>query len=357
MRMHHQGKLKLFPSCRLVTGASFSAVYDLERRKLFRFSNSWLPLIEWVSEKDGLALEELDSLDSQGREKCKVALSYLADNELAYRADLLSAGELAELPLNWHSPYRILNALIDVKDVEHNWIEVLEQLQKLGCRSLQIRAFSGSFDIDRAAYVLQSLSGSGITHIYLVVQWSQQWAYLDWRDFFERFKNLVDVKVHSAPAAAEVSGKELSRLQARRITFTTETLSDQNCCGHIEQASLSLPNANLFSELQTFNGCLNRKVSIRADGEICNCPSMRTTYGKDLQAMGQVISSVAFQKSWRINKDQVSDCKVCEYRYVCTDCRAYLGSDYSMRKPARCRYDPHSGVWNARSSDLAIGSA
>ena len=48
-----------------------------------------------------------------------------------------------------------------------------------------------------------------------------------------------------------------------------------------------------------------------------------------------------------IKKDQISVCKDCEFRYVCTDCRAYTqnsGDQYS--KPLKCNYDPYTATWN-----------
>jgi hypothetical protein len=53
-----------------------------------------------------------------------------------------------------------------------------------------------------------------------------------------------------------------------------------------------------------------------------------------------------FAALWSINKDQITVCKDCEFRYVCTDCRAYLldaGDLYS--KPSKCTYDPYTAEW------------
>jgi radical SAM protein with 4Fe4S-binding SPASM domain len=53
-----------------------------------------------------------------------------------------------------------------------------------------------------------------------------------------------------------------------------------------------------------------------------------------------------FKKYWSITKDQINVCKDCEFRYICTDCRAYttnIDNDYS--KPLKCSYDPYKGKW------------
>ncbi|MFM5906315.1 MAG: hypothetical protein ACKOPO_01795 [Novosphingobium sp.] len=104
---------------------------------------------------------------------------------------------------------------------------------------------------------------------------------------------------------------------------------------------------NLFAELRSYNGCLNRKISVRADGTICNCPSLKASYGTDLALLPQISERPEFRACWTLKKDSLAVCSRCEFRYVCTDCRAYLASDLSHEKPARCGYDPDSGVWNA----------
>jgi radical SAM protein with 4Fe4S-binding SPASM domain len=66
--------------------------------------------------------------------------------------------------------------------------------------------------------------------------------------------------------------------------------------------------------------------------------------------MANTVASMDFQRFWRISKDHMEICRQCEFRYVCTDCRAYLESDVSRGKPARCSYDPSTGRWAAAAA-------
>lgn len=352
MNPHDDASLRLFPNCRLVRGASHSAVYDLERRKLFRFSNHWLPLIESAAEPDGLRLAHLDSLDQSSRDKCDPVLDFLNRNELVYRADQLPAGgALSDPPMAWHAPHRILNAVVDVDQVDHDWPTLLRELEALGARSLQIRAFSSRFDLSAARDILETIQASQLSHIYLLLRWSPEHQQTPWRDLFDRFGNLVAIELHSSPTSELLSGARVSSLPARTVAFRTDSPTSASGCGRIDKKSLSLPNVRMFAELQSFNGCLNRKVAVRADGQICNCPSLKTTYGSDLGALSEIVSTVSFQRSWHLRKDAISVCKECEYRYVCTDCRAHLESDLSTGKPARCGYDPRTGLWESTAAE------
>lgn len=60
----------------------------------------------------------------------------------------------------------------------------------------------------------------------------------------------------------------------------------------------------------------------------------------------QAIEKPGFKKYWNITKDQISVCKDCEFRHICTDCRAYLEDpEDSFSKPLKCGYNPYTCEW------------
>ncbi|NJL76349.1 MAG: hypothetical protein HC892_16370 [Saprospiraceae bacterium] len=57
-----------------------------------------------------------------------------------------------------------------------------------------------------------------------------------------------------------------------------------------------------------------------------------------------------FKRAWKIKKDDVKICKDCEFRYICSDCRAYTEVDNDLySKPLKCGYDPYIGTWNEKN--------
>ncbi len=58
-----------------------------------------------------------------------------------------------------------------------------------------------------------------------------------------------------------------------------------------------------------------------------------------------------FKKYWKLTKDEIEVCKDCEYRYICTDCRAYTERSHTSKegldtsKPLKCGYNPYTGEW------------
>ena len=40
-------------------------------------------------------------------------------------------------------------------------------------------------------------------------------------------------------------------------------------------------------------------------------------------------------------------CKDCEFRYICTDCRAYIEDPNDiLSKPLKCGYNPYTAEWS-----------
>jgi hypothetical protein len=68
--------------------------------------------------------------------------------------------------------------------------------------------------------------------------------------------------------------------------------------------------------------------------------------------MISAINNDNFKTLWSINKDSTLICRDCEFRYICTDCRAYLmDPDLINSKPLKCSYDPYLAKWLNENDD------
>ena len=91
---------------------------------------------------------------------------------------------------------------------------------------------------------------------------------------------------------------------------------------------------------------MNRKIAIDVKGEIKNCPSIPKSYGNVKNtSLLQVASEKDFQQLWQVKKDNIAVCKDCEFRHVCTDCRAFTEDGELYGKPSKCNYDPYTATW------------
>ena len=64
----------------------------------------------------------------------------------------------------------------------------------------------------------------------------------------------------------------------------------------------------------------------------------------------EAIEKQGFKDVWYTHKDQIEVCKDCEFRHICTDCRAYIQDPNNIySKPAKCSYDPYTATWGAEN--------
>lgn len=71
---------------------------------------------------------------------------------------------------------------------------------------------------------------------------------------------------------------------------------------------------------------------------------MKSSYGypdKNPDQFLLIMQSEKFQECWYITKYSVDDCKDCEFRYACLDCRCQVRNpDNRFSKPIKCEYKP-----------------
>jgi len=125
-----------------------------------------------------------------------------------------------------------------------------------------------------------------------------------------------------------------------------ENINSSLHCGLISQKLFSV-NISTYTESLNHNTCLNRKIAIDTEGNIKNCPSMKESFGNIRDTtLEEAVNKSGFKKYWNITKDQITKCKDCEFRHVCTDCRAYLDNPEDIYSaPLKCGYDPHTCKW------------
>lgn len=100
------------------------------------------------------------------------------------------------------------------------------------------------------------------------------------------------------------------------IFSTKNKLTDAAHCGIINPGYFSI-NVETFTESISFNSCLNKKVGIDINGDIKNCPTMKNAFGNIFEdKIEEIVRRDEFKSLWSVTKDQITDCKVCEFRHI-----------------------------------------
>jgi SPASM domain peptide maturase of grasp-with-spasm system len=328
----------LFACCVPVKGARRSALCDLERQSAQPIPNG---LYEILTEHAGKTTGEI-----------KEVYGHEYDREIDEYFEFLLAHEFGffsrepdrfpPLDLTWEAPERITNAILDVDaDSDHDYGKIFAELDDLGCKALEVRCFHRAAEAELRA-ILDAARHGRLRSIDLLVGSSPELTPEALEQLATDYRRVSSIVVHSSP--------ESRRLPPFRtgvtVAYRREVIDSPRCCGQIHPGYF-VPNLETFLEAQKHNTCLNRKISIDARGEIRNCPSLPRSFGNARQvSLHSALAQRDFTALWTINKDQIAVCKDCEFRYICTDCRAYLTDASDLySKPSKCTYDPYTAEW------------
>jgi len=129
-------------------------------------------------------------------------------------------------------------------------------------------------------------------------------------------------------------------------TYLIKDRIDKISCGYISQEYFST-NMEMFNYSHSCNTCLGGKLSIDENNQIKNCLFLKKTFGNILNTnIINLLHNKEFTSSWFICKDQIGVCSDCEYRYMCSDCRAFIeDSRIQTSKPLKCSYNPYIVKW------------
>ncbi|WP_294326634.1 grasp-with-spasm system SPASM domain peptide maturase [uncultured Chryseobacterium sp.] len=222
--------------------------------------------------------------------------------------------------------------------------------------------------------IRQSVNSLGVKH--LVIYCTKELSLEEFQDIDNKFKNSVleGIEIYAPFHSAldencfQILNKSTTRIynfifyNCNEIPFKTKEVfrftinfNHENlkisACGKID---LKYFNTNLPKVLEAINhnSCLHKKIGIDIEGNIKNCPLMPEKFGNIHQSsLEEVVIQNDFKKYWNLTKDKIEICKDCEFRYVCTDCRAYTEKNHKnkegldLSKPLKCGYNPYTCTW------------
>ncbi len=336
---------QLFANCIPVKGASRSIICDLQRNT-YRF----IP---------NLLYDILQKLQTHSVAEVKAAYHNEYDQGIDQYLGLLTKSEwgfwtnepnrFPDISLEWNHPALITNAIID-SDAHstHDYQKIQKELDLLGCKALEMRTYS-PVPPTQLHSILRYFQLSRLQHLTITLPFSDEWSVSEITNLVNQFPRIIQLIFHSAP---EDKVCKLPIETHASVLFIQKVIDNKHHCGIVHPIYFS-PNLSHFTEAQSNNTCLNRKISIDEKGNIKNCPSMPKSYGNHKEiSLLNALQKTSFKDSWQINKDQIDTCKDCEFRYICTDCRAYIQNPQNIfSKPKKCHYNPYSAQWESNSKE------
>ncbi|TPG42301.1 grasp-with-spasm system SPASM domain peptide maturase [Flavobacterium pectinovorum] len=226
----------------------------------------------------------------------------------------------------------------------HDFKALIPQFESLKCSYIQLRFYKEiSLDYIKSIVELLKKEKSRIVSIDFIIPYHEKFKLEELNILLSENSRIHSIIIFNSPYDKSF---EPLRQQMGYIMLTARNIINEKNCGIIKDEYF-YSNIKLFSESLHHNTCLNRKISIDKDGYIKNCPSMSASFGnvKDT-TLEEVLDQPLFKKYWNITKDKIAGCKDCEFRHICTDCRAYIEEPENLfSKPLKCGYNPYTNEW------------
>lgn len=337
----------IFSNCIAVKGSKRSIICDLDRNNFRIIPNAlYFILTKFKRKTVGTIKEKFDH-------KYDVFIDeyflFLEKQEFGHYSTIEEAKKFPALNLEFEHPSIITNAIIDInKDSEHDYEKICNQLGKLNCNFWQLRFFD-SFTINTIHNILLNTKDNHIRSFHLIVKYNNNFKFEELKKLYESFP-IARIDFYLTPK--EIKKKVENLYEKYPIYFFEVEINNETHCGKInsDYFLVSIPQ---FSEAQQYNTCLNRKIGIDVNGEIKNCPSMAKSYGNIINTeLHEVLEKKEFKDIWSINKNNIKVCQDCEFRYICSDCRAYIENPKDIySKPLKCGYNPYTAIWEEWSKN------
>lgn len=268
-------------------------------------------------------------------------LDYFIENNLGFYSK--NPDYFPQINPDYYFEGIVSNMIIEISEQNHNEINsksFITQIELLGTKGLVLICEKPV--IINFLKFLHYFEESSIEHIEIYLSGN----YFS-NEFIENISTNIRIKkitfLNSIEKPIKLNNNNLV------IEFSKNTYANK-LCGSVFIHN-NFINLKQITESINHNSCLHKKISIDIDGNIKNCPSMPQIFGNIKETpLEEALNHPDFKKYWNITKDRIEVCKDCEFRHICTDCRAYternhFDGDIDLSKPLKCGYNPYTNEW------------
>ena len=339
--------LHLFSTCYLVKGYKQGVLMDLQRSDIVNVPNS---LTDFVKECKNRPINELLLKYKDYNQTLTEYIDLLISKQYATFISTTEKKFFPPMSLHWDFPSEVSNAIIEFSNNSKYLLEfAINQMNAINCHHLLLK-FQNPISKDTLLKLVDSLKKTKIKTISIYINCNT----IDFNDTdiiksISKLNSLNDIILFKSLFNSKIKEDISVNFENVNYVMSNET------CGVIDRRYFSV-YFPLFTESQLHNTCLNRKICIDADGEIKNCPSMSRSFGniKDT-TLKEAIEKPGFKDLWFICKDKIDVCKDCEFRYMCTDCRAFIKDPKNIySQPAKCHYNPYIAKWKGEEGYVPV---
>ncbi|MDR6371879.1 SPASM domain peptide maturase of grasp-with-spasm system [Chryseobacterium bernardetii] len=332
----------LFSAILITKGASRVLISDLQRNVSELYP---LELYEIIVELKTNSIEAMmTSYDEESKEIVQNYINLLLEKEYGFITESDWDRNFPPLSYEYHEPSAITNLFIEMEDIGIIK-KIYPSIENLGIRHLVIYSLK-PLPLKDCIEIDEIFKTSVISGIEIFSPFHQEVNLSFIQALQQNTVRIYSLIFYNSPKPP-FKAKDEYRFS---LHFVKDDLKI-SACGKVE---LRYFNTNITKVIEAVNhnSCLYKKIGIDRNGDIKNCPLMSESFGNiHKHSLEDAVNQPDFKKYWNLTKDQIEICKDCEFRYVCTDCRAYTENalkdikGINRSKPLKCGYNPYTAVW------------
>ncbi|MBC9798467.1 grasp-with-spasm system SPASM domain peptide maturase [Sinomicrobium weinanense] len=325
---------KLFSNCVPVKGFNKSIIVDLQRNDYKNIPNS---LYQILCSHKILDFEKLKCIyeDQKIIEEYK---AFLIENEFIFECSEHEVNNFPAISTDFYKPFHITNAVIEISNSLSGKIhELKNSFDELGVQDCFLLFYEENIEFLNDFFTV--FDDSRLLSVQLLYPTTKK---INIKRVAKQFPRVTKIIFFNAKYDKIVDNTPA-------VIYSTKSIDSFKFCGEINNYFVA--NTDTFLESLNHNSCLHKKIAIDRNGNIKNCPAMPQSFGniKDT-TLEEAFNHSEFKKYWNVTKDMIQVCKDCEFRHICTDCRAYtertyFEGDIDLSKPLKCGYNPYTNEW------------
>lgn len=335
--------LYLFADCIATEGFKNTLLVDFTRRKHFVFPSVYYKFLRERRINFNLLLKQFSA--PQDEVELRKFIDFLQENELVFCCPLELDDQFDPIPETFNEPGALFSAVLELPtcdNPEYDLTEAIKCVSQHGVRHIQLIS-QDYVELFRIQKVLESLRTSSLRSIEMMFRFNPKYLNVEWSEIFKNHQRLANITIHSADQKANIDYGNNTGMGL--LIWTPRKLDYQSHFTSLRRENF-VYDLRYFMEAKHYNPYFHRKICVTERGHIKKCLSQEKSFGRiNAVDMTKTVESIEYKQLDFINKDQVSGCKNCEYRYVCSDSRTPEPDQEGWKHNSNCFYDPLNGIW------------
>ncbi|TDE03735.1 hypothetical protein [Flavobacterium hiemivividum] len=295
--------LNLFAFCKIVDGTEQSIICDFQKLSIKYIPNSMVEVIKKLQGNEYLKVKE--EFNDQ-KSVFKSYVDFLIKEKFVFFSD--ERDNFVPIENYWVSPEIINNAILEYNFENYKIEEVLDQLDDLNCKFVEIRFLDYNNEkLLQIEKILNHCNNFGFRSMRLFLPYIDNKTVTKIYHKFKEYKKVEVFIFYNSP-------KEKLTYKTHNTVFVKKIMDDIRTSNFNEKDIII--DLEYYLEAQKHNPYYNKKVSINYLGNVKNCIKNKAVFGNiNISSLLSIVETKSFQELWYVSHDKISGICTSEMRY------------------------------------------